>query len=188
MTDSTRDNAPALIIREHVHDVLSSEDHAWLERCVLRLYDVLGCADDTESCVVITDDAEVHALNSEWRDVDEPTDVLSFAYQDADDAFILPHLLGDVIISIDTARRYAEDAQHAEWIGGEDTPRSPWNLQYELAFLISHGFLHLLGFDHIEPEDEAIMRPLEREVFDALVQDEEPPRRPSPLRPATENA
>lgn len=186
MTEFAAENAPALIIRENVMDVLSDDERAWIERCIMRLYDVLGCPEGTESCVVLTDDAEVQTLNSEWRDVDEPTDVLSFAYQDADDAFILPHLLGDVIISIDTAKRYAEDAQHAERIG-EDTSKTPWNLQCELAFLISHGFLHLLGFDHIDPEDEAIMRPLEREVFEALVQDADPPRRETQLRPVGEN-
>lgn len=187
MTESAPSNAPALIIREQVMNAMSNEDRAWVERCIARLYDVLGCPDNTESCLVLTDDTEVQNLNSEWRDVDEPTDVLSFAYQDADDAFILPHLLGDVIISIDTAKRYSVDAQHAERIAGEHTPRTPWTLQYELAFLISHGFLHLLGFDHIDPEDEAIMRPLERKVFEALVQDEQPSRRQEPLRPPAEN-
>lgn len=188
MTELDIENAPALIIRDAVDASISDEIRTSLERYLTRLYDVLGCPEDTEACIVITDDAEVQTLNDTWRDVDEPTDVLSFAYQDADDAFILPHLLGDVIISIDTAARYADDAQHAKRVGNDATPRTPWHLEYELAFLIAHGFLHLLGFDHIDPEDEAIMRPLEREVFEALVQDAPPKRRPTALRPSTDHA
>lgn len=183
MTASTPTVGPELLIREEVASALTPSDHTWIRRCLERIYPLLGCADESEACVVLTDDQEIQELNATWRDLDEPTDVLSFAYQDPSDGFTLPHLLGDIIISVDTARRYAQEAQHAEWIGSEHTPVSPWTFQHELAFLIVHGFLHLLGFDHIEEEDEAIMRPLEQEIFSSMISDDPPIRRTDRLHP-----
>lgn len=174
---------PELLIRDEVAHSLKPEDLAWIHRCLERIYPLLGCPDESEACVVLTNDSEIQELNATWRDLDEPTDVLSFAYQDPSDGFTLPHLLGDIIISIDTARRYAQDAQHAQRIANEQTPISTWTLQYELAFLIVHGFLHLLGFDHIEEEDEAIMRPLEQEIFSSMISDKPPTPRAQPIQP-----
>lgn len=175
--------APELIVREHIQDRLAPQTLQWIERCLGRIYPILGCPPDSEACVVITDDKEIQELNLTWRALDEPTDVLSFAYQEADDAVLIPQLLGDVILSIDTAARYAQDAQHAERIGQNNEAISPWTLQHELTFLIAHGFLHLLGFDHIEAEDEAIMRPLEQEVFQDLIASTPPTPRTTRLQP-----
>lgn len=181
MTDAALPIGPELIVRDEIADQLSEDDLAWITRCLSRMYPLLGCPDESEACVVITDDEEIQELNHTWREIDEPTDVLSFAYQDASDGFVLPHLLGDIIVSIETARRYAEEAQHADWI--EHDADRPWTLQDELAFLFIHGFLHLLGFDHIEEEDEAIMRPLERKLFLEMIADGAPTRRPQRLTP-----
>ncbi len=178
------DNGPILILREAILSNIEPDAQKWLEHCASRIFDVLGLSDQTEATIVLTDDVEIQELNAQWRHKDEATDVLSFAYQEAEDGFVVPDLLGDIVISIETAQRYAQDAHHATWLNQEDGEASaPWTLQNELAFLIGHGFLHLLGFDHIEPEDEQVMRPLERSVYDTLTSDAKVTKRAAPLKP-----
>jgi probable rRNA maturation factor len=95
--------------------------------------------------VVLTDDAEIHALNREHLGVDSPTDVLSFPLVEfGDEGFPdVPHL-GDIVISLDTAQRQADAAGHA--------------LELEVATLAAHGLTHLLGFDHPTEETWAVFR------------------------------
>jgi probable rRNA maturation factor len=69
-------------------------------------------------------------------------------------------LLGDVVISVDTASRQAKDQVHQERLG-----RTNWGLDDELCFLLVHGVLHLIGYDHLEPEDDREMRAREIELF-----------------------
>ncbi|MEE2750409.1 MAG: rRNA maturation RNase YbeY [Myxococcota bacterium] len=84
-------------------------------------------AEGSELSVLLVNDARIAELNGQWRAVDGPTDVLSFAQDDAD-------LLGDLVISVDTARRQGEARGHS--------------LQTELRILLVHGVLHLQGYDH----------------------------------------
>jgi rRNA maturation RNase YbeY len=92
-------------------------------------------------------DLEIHALNRQYRTKDKPTDVLSFPLADA----LQPSLLGDVVISIETAARQAQRRGHS--------------LGEELQTLLIHGVLHLLGYDHEVSRSEAIrMHRKEREV------------------------
>lgn len=109
--------------------------------------------------VLLTDDAEIHDLNRQWRGVDKPTDVLSFplleevtlpAPSERDE----PLPLGDLVISLDTARREAE---------ARGAP-----LDEVVAHLAVHGVLHLLGYDHAEPEETADMRMRERRTLEHL--------------------
>ena len=95
---------------------------------------------DKQLTVVLTDDAEIRALNQEHLEVDGPTDVLSFPLLElGDEGFPdVPHL-GDVVISLDTAQRQADAAGHS--------------LEIEVATLAAHGLTHLLGFDH--PTEDA---------------------------------
>ena len=99
--------------------------------------DALGCK-NYELSIVITDDSEIHALNRTWRKKDKPTDVLSFPQAESSDKIALSHsrrlLLGDVVISRDTAARQAESFGHA--------------YEHELQRLLIHGVLHLLGYEH----------------------------------------
>jgi len=94
--------------------------------------------------VVLTDDEELARLNLQFRQVSEPTDVLSFAVDGEDITGELQGYLGDVVISVERARAQAAEAGHS--------------LEHELAVLVAHGALHLLGFDHAE-------EPEEREMF-----------------------
>lgn len=92
-------------------------------------------------------DPEIHKLNHRFRGKDQPTDVLSFPLADT----LYPSLLGEVVISVDTAARQARSRGHA--------------LQEELQTLLIHGILHLLGYDHEASRREALrMHRKEREV------------------------
>jgi len=108
----------------------------------------------SELSIVLADDGVVRELNRAYRDHDETTDVLSFAQAEGetfargDEA--APHL-GDVVISLDTARRQAREYG-----------QSP---QDEVAHLLVHGILHLLGYDHAEPDDERVMRAREDAIL-----------------------
>ncbi len=115
----------------------------------------------SQVCVLLVDDDEMRGLNAQWRDVDGPTDVLSFAMQDGEGPALEDDMLGDVVVSVETAERIVTESTHrarvAEGMGvSADTLR--WELLDELTFLVIHGALHLLGHDHAEPEEEATMR------------------------------
>lgn len=106
----------------------------------------------------LTTDAEIQALNAQYRQVDRPTDVLAFSSLEIDSPesaemrSTLPLYLGDIVISMDTARRQADQEGHA--------------VTQELAWLATHGLLHLLGWDH--PDPEALNRMLQQQ--EALLQ------------------
>lgn len=93
--------------------------------------------------VHVCDDATIHALNRQYRRKDKPTDVLAFAAREARGVLVPPELLGDVVISIETARRQADGAGKS--------------LDEELAMLLAHGLLHLLGDDHRDRREERRM-------------------------------
>lgn len=107
-----------------------------------------------EVSVVFVNDEAIHELNRTYRKVDRPTDVLSFAMQEGDE---FPEVddelpvLGDIVVSVDTALRQAEAYGHSA--------------ERELAFLLVHGFLHLNGFDHETEEDERVMFGHQEEIL-----------------------
>jgi probable rRNA maturation factor len=110
-----------------------------------------------EVSLTFTNDEEIHRLNREYRGIDRPTDVLSFAMQEdgvdeldiifevdsEDEQDPISGMLGDIIISVDTALAQSEEYGHS--------------LEREIGFLFVHGFLHLMGYDHQDDETEAEM-------------------------------
>ncbi len=96
---------------------------------------------DAELSILIVDDEEMHRLNLEYRQVDDTTDVLSFPMLEGEFGDISPEMLGDVVISADTAQLMSE--RH----------RCP--LASIMDLLLAHGILHLAGYDHEEDEEEA---------------------------------
>ncbi len=108
-----------------------------------------------ELSVVVTDDETVMELNRRYRGVDEPTDVLSFGLDDRDDGFAAfpdaPTLLGEIVISYPTAERQAAAAGRP--------------LEDELAHLLAHGVLHVLGYDHERPAEARRMRAREEALL-----------------------
>lgn len=112
----------------------------------------------TEVSLVLSDDAYIHALNLQYRGKDCPTDVLSFALNEGEEPEVLDGpeevLLGDIIISLETATRQAIEYGHS--------------LERELAYLTVHGILHLLGYDHMTEEEKCEMRQEEEHVLSLL--------------------
>jgi len=102
--------------------------------------------------VIIIDNSRIREINREYRNIDRETDVISFALED-DKTFNLEEfrVLGDIYISIDKARSQAMEYGHS--------------FKRELSFLAIHGFLHLLGYDHIEKEEEEVMFKKQEEVL-----------------------
>lgn len=107
--------------------------------------------------VTLVDNEFIHNINREYRHIDRPTDVISFAFLDGDEnkdkMFQSGEMvvLGEIYISFDKAREQAISYGHS--------------LDRELKFLFVHGILHLLGYDHMTPEDEKIMFALQDEIL-----------------------
>ena len=101
--------------------------------------------DNLEFNVIIIDNERIHEINKTYRGIDRPTDVISFALEDFKDIEYQNNyrLLGDIYISIDKVREQAKEYGHSE--------------KRELSFLAVHGLLHLLGYDHMEKDEEKIM-------------------------------
>ena len=117
-----------------------------VRRCLRSLGEV-----PSEVSVALVDDAEIHRLNASYRGKDRPTDVLAFAQREGD-GVLDETLLGDVVISLDTAARQAAERGHA--------------LEAEVRELLVHGVLHLLGYDHERSEeDERVMLAKQRELL-----------------------
>ena len=110
---------------------------------------------ELEFSVIIVDNKRIHEINKEYRGIDRPTDVISFALEDNEEIeFDHYRVLGDIYISIDKVREQAKEYGHSE--------------KRELAFLTVHGFLHLLGYDHMKPEDEKIMFARQEEILNGF--------------------
>lgn len=117
---------------------------------------------DPEVSILLVDDQEIQSLNNTYRGLDQPTDVLSFAMEEdmagdeVPDFFVSEdnNILGDIVISLETAARQAEEYGHS--------------FEREAAFLTVHGMLHLLGYDHCTEEDRVEMRSREEEILTRL--------------------
>jgi len=104
--------------------------------------------------VIMVNDNEIQEINRRYRNIDRPTDVISFAMQEGED-IIDEHqpelMLGDIFINVDAVRRQAADYGHS--------------LKREFCFLTVHGLLHLLGYDHMNPTDDTAMITLQERVL-----------------------
>ncbi len=96
-----------------------------------------------ELSILLCDDATIHELNRTHRRRDRPTDVLAFAMREATEGRWQTRVLGDVVVSLDTAQRQAEERRRPLWD--------------EVTMLLAHGLLHLLGYDHRTPAEERQM-------------------------------
>ncbi|MGX7091584.1 rRNA maturation RNase YbeY [Hutsoniella sourekii] len=142
---------------------LQSEEKQVILDLIQLTADHLGLNHQDEVDVSIVSNDEIQQLNREYRQIDRPTDVLSFALEEVSDEFDLnlSHLLdeemevirhlGDIIISYPRAQEQADDYNHS--------------LKRELGFLAVHGFLHLNGYDHQNPEQEEEMFSLQEKIL-----------------------
>ena len=112
----------------------------------------------SEVSITFVDNERIHEINKEYRQKDAPTDVISFAMEEMGEGEIeiigsdVPAVLGDIIISIDRMREQADEYGHSN--------------ERELGFLAIHGFLHLLGYDHMNEEDEKVMFSRQKELLE----------------------
>ncbi len=127
----------------------------WFNRWLEILHPHIPPAPSYEIGLRLTDDSQIQELNAQYRQQNKPTDVLAFAALEVDfpqsEEMLasLPLYLGDIIVSVDTAQRQAQQQEHT--------------LPTELAWLAAHGLLHLLGWDH--PDEETLGRMLEQQVI-----------------------
>ncbi|EOB1263612.1 rRNA maturation RNase YbeY [Staphylococcus pseudintermedius] len=113
-----------------------------------------GIDEDAELSVTFVDKAEIQEINRDYRQKDKVTDVISFAFEEEEDIFEgmdVPRVLGDIIICTDVVAEQAEQYGHS--------------FERELGFLALHGFLHLLGYDHMTEEDEKVMFGRQKDIL-----------------------
>ena len=125
-----------------------------IKRIIKKVLQYLKVDEETEISILFTDDKFIRSLNNKYRGINKPTDVLSFSLQAG--AVKYPEvesnkLLGDIIISVETAQRQADNLKHS--------------IEKELTVLLIHGLLHLTGYDHEKDKDYKIMREKEIEIL-----------------------
>ncbi|MBR6537969.1 MAG: rRNA maturation RNase YbeY [Lachnospiraceae bacterium] len=140
------------------------------ERVINGALDYIGCPYEAEVNVLFTDNESIREINRENRDIDAPTDVLSFPMGEYSEPGVFDTLeeeqpevfhpetgelmLGDIVISVDRVLSQAEEFGHS--------------VERELGFLLAHSILHLCGFDHMEEEERLVMEEKQRQIMDAL--------------------
>ena len=125
-------------------------DAVLLQRAAREVMDYIGGDMDVDITIILTDDAQIHELNKQYRGIDAPTDVLSFPSGDTDpDSNRL--YLGDVVISYPRAQAQAEAGGHP--------------VEAELQLLVVHGVLHLSGYDHVEEQGKSGMSSAQAEIL-----------------------
>lgn len=128
-----------------------------IEQCTAAALDEENISEDAEVSVTLVDNARIRELNNEFRQIDRETDVLSFPM--GDESFEVDPdndaiLLGDIVISLEKAQAQAEEYGHS--------------FKREVAFLLTHSLFHLLGYDHMTPEEEKEMFAKQEAVLERL--------------------
>ncbi len=159
------------IIFENEQDLPFDFDcEAVADAVINRVLDDEECPYESEVSLTFVNNEEIHRLNKEFREIDRPTDVLSFPLidfpspadysilEDDDAEGFNPEtgelMLGDIVISVERAKEQAADFGH--------------DLKREIAFLIAHSMLHLLGYDHMEPDEAKVMEEKQEAALTAL--------------------
>lgn len=137
---------------------LSEADRHEMEQLLQYAAEKEKVEEDAELSITFVDNEEIRVINRDYRGKDQPTDVISFALEEIGEDELeisgadLPRMLGDIIVSIERMKEQAEEFGHSE--------------QRELGFLCVHGFLHLLGYDHMNDADEEKMTNRQKEILD----------------------
>ena len=130
-----------------------------IRRAVIATLEYEGYENDCEISLTLTDNAGIHAINKQFRNIDAPTDVLSFPLVEYEESEEPPvddeNMLGDIIISLEKAEEQANEFGHS--------------FEREVAFLTVHSMLHLLGYDHVNSDEEdREMRSRQSDIMKAL--------------------
>ena len=126
-----------------------------LEKISKSCESVLKLSDDLEISVTFVRSRTIHNINKQYRNIDRPTDVISFAIQDNTEYAYVKEDLGDIFINIDYAKKQAKEYKHS--------------YKREIGFLYTHGLLHCLGYDHMNEKDEKEMIQLQKKILDNII-------------------
>ena len=159
-----------ILVENEAKRVLDFDYEEVIKNVVKRVVDTENCPYEVEVNVLLTNNEEIHEANKDFRNIDRPTDVLSFPMVDYDfpadfslvnespEGYLNPEtdelLLGDIMVSVDKVYSQAEEYGHG--------------IKREFAFLIAHSMLHLLGYDHMEDEERVVMEAKQEAVLEAL--------------------
>lgn len=137
---------------------VAAADQELVEKLLMFAAQKQNLSGNIELSVTFVDNDRIQEINKEYRNKDQATDVISFAMEELGEGEIelvgmdMPRVLGDIIISVDRTKEQAEEYGHT--------------YSRELGFLAVHGFLHLLGYDHLTKEEEEVMFTLQKEILD----------------------
>ncbi|SFG08634.1 rRNA maturation RNase YbeY [Sporolactobacillus nakayamae] len=147
-----------------MHDETKEINHA-IQESVIKLIDYaaeqLDLEGEIECSITFVDNARIQVINRDYRGIDRPTDVISFALEEMDENEVPilpeegePRVLGDIIISVERTHEQAAEYNHS--------------FERELGFLVIHGLLHLLGYDHQNAEQEKEMFGLQESILSSF--------------------
>lgn len=137
-----------------INDNYGYQNYEYLDEVIKKVFEHENVHNAICS-IIFVDNEEIHQINKERRGVDRATDVISFALEDSPDDFDEFRILGDIFISIPKMQEQAKEYGHSE--------------KRELSFLVVHGLLHLLGYDHMKSKkDEEVMFSLQDEILESL--------------------
>ena len=159
-----------ILVENEVNRELDFDYEEVIEAVINKTLETENCPYETEVNVLLTGNNEIHEVNKEYREIDRPTDVLSFPMVDYEqpsdfssveknpESYLNPEtdelLLGDIMISVDKVYEQADEYGHSR--------------KREFAFLIAHSMLHLLGYDHIDEAERKVMEVKQEAILDAL--------------------
>ena len=158
-----------LLIEKETDDSFEFDYEEAAKSIIEQALDYLKCPYEVQLNLTLTDNEGIHAINKEYRQIDRPTDVLSFPLVDYPEPNVFPDdleemaedyfdldtgelMLGDIIISVEKCKEQAKEYGHSEL--------------REYSFLIVHSMLHLFGYDHMEDGERAVMEEKQREILD----------------------
>lgn len=157
-------------IDKEVEVTFEFSEKEYIEKVILAALDYVDCPYEAEINVLFTDNAGIHEVNQEYREIDRPTDVLSFPMveyevpgffdrleEEQSDCFHPETgelLLGDIVLSYDKIKEQAKEYGHSEL--------------RELCFLVAHSMLHLFGYDHMEEQERIQMEQMQRDILEGL--------------------
>ena len=158
-----------LVIEKETEDSFDFDYEKAAESIIERSLDYLDCPYEVQVNLTLTDNAGIQELNREYRQIDRPTDVLSFPLVDYDEPNVFPDdieaqaedyfdldtgelMLGDIIISVEKCKEQAKEYGHSEL--------------REYSFLIVHSMLHLFGFDHMEDDERLVMEEHQKKILE----------------------
>ena len=159
-----------LQIEKETEDTFDFDYEEAARSIIEQALDYLECPYEVQVNLTLTDNEGIHVINREYRQIDRPTDVLSFPLIDYEEPNVFPEnievaaedyfdldtgelMLGDIIISIEKCKEQAQEYGHS--------------VLREYSFLIVHSILHLFGYDHMEDDEREIMEQKQREILDA---------------------